>query len=195
MATVRAAVLLLQSSTSSKPALCSPLLTQIKAKLRGSSMGFGRPPLAGVEAVTGVSGDDLPIPFVPVVSFLLPALTWERHSPGHTAPQAGSTAALRRAGWAARTIPADHFPPCLTEEQARVIPFQPLEAVSTWTFCRGEFFTGVPFPVEGQPKSPPHCKSPNCGVVQSPLQSAFQCALKQKLLDGVLQSLPCWRLD
>lgn len=87
---MRAAGLLLQSSTSSKPALCSPLLTQIKAELHGSSMGFVPPSLAGVEAVTRASGDDLPIPFVPVVSFLL------THYPGHTAPEAGSTAVLRR---------------------------------------------------------------------------------------------------
>lgn len=90
---------LLQSNTSSKPALSSTLLTQTKAELNGSSVGFGPPQPAAVEAVTGASGDLL-IPFdcVLVASFLLTSLTWERHYQGHVAPQAGSTAVPRKGG-------------------------------------------------------------------------------------------------
>lgn len=69
-------------------------------------------------------------------------------------------------GWVAEIIPAIHFPLCLSEEQARVMPFWLLQTVSTWAFCIVEFFTGVSFPVEGQSKSPMHSKLPNSGVAQ-----------------------------
>lgn len=89
-------------------------------------MGFGPPQSAGVEAVTGASGD-LPIPFdfVPVSSFpshvsdLGKTLPRAHGSPGWLHP-------IAQEGWVARTIPAVHFPPCLAEKQASIIPFQPL---------------------------------------------------------------------
>lgn len=83
-----------------KASLVQHIIDQTKAELNASSVGFVSPQPAGVEAVTGVSGD-LPIPFdfALVASFLLTSLPWEIHYQGHVAPQAGSTTVLRKGGW------------------------------------------------------------------------------------------------
>lgn len=98
-----------------KASLVQHIIDQTKAELNASSVGFGSPQPAGVEAVTGLwrSAHSIwlcPGGFLPShISALGNTLPRARGSPGwlHSSAQEG---------WVARTIPAVHFPPCLTEE-------------------------------------------------------------------------------